>query len=170
MASVFRHSNRRRFLDASCGRTMRVRMVLVAPDWDSTCAANSSSARAGVSGSSLPKGKGQHSLFLCQSEAQITCSDYRKEDVLKEGNENKALIQLLFEEVIQGGNLAKVDEIFSADFVDLSTPDQWAGREGVKGYLRMVRTGFPDLSVTLDDVIAEGDRVVVRSTWRGTHL
>jgi len=89
---------------------------------------------------------------------------------LKEENENKALIQLLFEEVIQGGNLAKVDEIFSADFVDLSTPDQWAGREGVKGYLRMVRTGFPDLSVTLDDVIAEGDRVVVRSTWRGTHL
>lgn len=83
---------------------------------------------------------------------------------------NKALIHLLFEEVIQGGKLAKVDEIFSADFVDHSTPDQQAGREGVKGYLLMVRTGFPDLRITLDDVIAEGDRVVVRSTWSGTHL
>jgi predicted ester cyclase len=88
--------------------------------------------------------------------------------VLQEAN--KALIHLLFEEVIQGGNLAKVDDIFSADFVDHSTPDQRAGREGVKGYLLMVRTGFPDLHVTLDDVIAAGDRVVVRSTWRGTHL
>lgn len=90
------------------------------------------------------------------------------EDVLKEAN--KALVRLLFEEVIQGGNLAKVDDIFSTDFIDHSTPGQQAGREGVKEYLQMVRTGFPDLHVALDDIIAEGDRVVVRTTWCGTHL
>ena len=83
---------------------------------------------------------------------------------------NKDLIRLLFEEVINQGNLAAVGEIFSADFVDHSTPEQPAGHEGLKDYFVMVRTGFPDLRVVIDDLIAEGDKIVVRTTWRGTHL
>jgi steroid delta-isomerase-like uncharacterized protein len=84
--------------------------------------------------------------------------------------ENKALLRLVFEEALQRGNLALIDEIFAADFVDHSTPDQPVGRDGVKEYFVAVRSGFPDIRVTLDDVIAEADKVVVRTTWRGTHL
>ncbi|SRR6266567_4698239 len=83
--------------------------------------------------------------------------------------ENKALIVQLFEEALHQGNLALVDELFSSDFVDHSTPDQAAGAAGVKAYFVAVRTGFPDIHVSIDDLIAEGDRVVVYSTWRGTH-
>ncbi len=84
--------------------------------------------------------------------------------------EHKRLIQRLFNEGFNDGNLAVVYELFHPDFVDRSTPDQLAGIEGVKDYISMVRTGFPDISITIEDLIAEGDRVVVRTTWRGTHL
>jgi predicted ester cyclase len=83
---------------------------------------------------------------------------------------NKALIHLLFEEIIHRGNLTIVDEIFSANFVDHSTPEQPVGHEGLKDYLVMVRTGFPDLHVVIDDLIAEGEKIVVRTSWYGTHL
>ena len=83
---------------------------------------------------------------------------------------NKALIRRLFVEGFNSGNLAVVDEIFHPEFVDRSTPEQPVGIEGVKDYIRMVRTGFPDISITIEDLIAEEDKVVVRTTWRGTHL
>jgi steroid delta-isomerase-like uncharacterized protein len=83
---------------------------------------------------------------------------------------NKELLSRLYEEALNRGNLALVDELFAPDFVDHSTPDQPPGPAGVKGYFRAIRSGFPDIQVVLDDVIAEGDRVVVRTTWRGTHL
>ncbi len=87
---------------------------------------------------------------------------------------NKALIRQLFEQAIHRGNLAIVDEIFSTDFLDHSTPEQPAGPQGgpqgVKDYFISIRTGFPDMRVAIDDIIAEGDRLVVRTTWRGTHL
>ncbi len=67
------------------------------------------------------------------------------------------------------GNLAIVDEVFSSDFVDHSTPGQPVGPAGVKAYFAALRTGFPDIEVVIDDVIAEGEKVVVRTTWRGTH-
>jgi predicted ester cyclase len=84
--------------------------------------------------------------------------------------ENKALIRLLFDEALQRGNLALINEMFSADFIDHSTPDQQAGPNGVKDYFSAIRTGFPDIHVTLEDVIAEGDKVVVYTIWRGIHL
>ena len=83
---------------------------------------------------------------------------------------NKALMHRLFAEGFNSGNLAIVDEIFHPEFVDLSTPEQPPGIEGVKDYIRMVRTGFPDISVAIEDLVAEEDKVAVRTTWRGTHL
>ena len=84
--------------------------------------------------------------------------------------ENKALIRLVFEEAFNRGNLAIVDQIFSPHFVDLSTPDQPIGPQGVKDYFAMIRTGFPDMQAAIDVLIAEGDGVAVRTVWRGTHL
>jgi steroid delta-isomerase-like uncharacterized protein len=84
--------------------------------------------------------------------------------------ENKALIRLVFEEAFNRGNLTIVDELFSPHFVDLSTPGQPIGPQGVKDYFAMVRAGFPDMQVAIDVLIAEGDRVALRTVWRGTHL
>ncbi len=84
--------------------------------------------------------------------------------------ENKALLSRLFEEAFQQGNLTTVDDNFSTGFVDHSTPEQAAGPQGVKSYFIAIRAGFPDIRVAIDDLIAEDDKVVVRSTWSGTHL
>lgn len=84
--------------------------------------------------------------------------------------QNKALLHRLYKEALQQGNLALIDQLFSPAFIDHSTPDQPAGPAGVKAYFREIRSAFPDIQVTLDDLIAEGDRVVARTTWRGTHL
>lgn len=85
--------------------------------------------------------------------------------------ENKAVVRRLFEEVWEKGNLAVADEIFAADYVhhDPSTPDFGRGPEGEKKRATLYRTAFPDLRLTIDDMIAEGDTVVTRWTARGTH-
>jgi|SRR5579884_420783 steroid delta-isomerase-like uncharacterized protein len=84
--------------------------------------------------------------------------------------ENKALIRRVFDEALNAGNLSLLDRLFADDFVDNATPEQRTGPQGVKDYFRAVRTGFPDMRVTIDDLLAEDDKVVVRTTWRGTHL
>ena len=83
--------------------------------------------------------------------------------------ENKTLIRRVFDEALNGGNLSVVDELFAPDFVDNSTPEQVSGPVGVKDYFHAVRAVFPDMHLSIDDLIAEGDKVVVRTTWRGTH-
>lgn len=83
--------------------------------------------------------------------------------------ENKALIRRVFDEALNAGKLSLLDQLFASDFVDNATPEQRPGPQGVKDYFQSVRTGFPDMQVTIDDLIAEGDKVVVRTTWRGTH-
>jgi len=83
---------------------------------------------------------------------------------------NKALMRRLFEEGFHSGKLIVVDEVFHPNFVDRSTPEQPPGTEGVKDYISMVRTGFPDISITIEDLVAEEESVVVRTTWRGTYL
>lgn len=84
--------------------------------------------------------------------------------------ENKALIQRVYAEGFNQGILTVVDEVFSPHFLDRSTPEQIPGTDGVKHYITAVRKGFPDISVTIEDVIATEDQVVVRTTWRGAHL
>lgn len=83
---------------------------------------------------------------------------------------NKAIMQRVFEEGLNRGRLEVVDELFSTQFVDHSTPEQVAGTVGVKEYFVAVRGGFPDMRVSIEDIVAEGEKVVVRTTWRGTHL
>src|SRR5690348_4385021 len=83
--------------------------------------------------------------------------------------ENKAIIRRLVEEALNQGKLETIDTLFAADFVDRSTPDQPPGPAGVKRYIAQVRADVPDLRVSIDDLIAEGDKVVIRTTWRGTH-
>jgi steroid delta-isomerase-like uncharacterized protein len=84
--------------------------------------------------------------------------------------ENKAKVRLLIEEFINKGNLAVADKTFATNFVNHSpaagaTPD----RQGFKQYITTLHTAFPDFHCSVEDLIAEGDRVVVSLMCRGTH-
>jgi steroid delta-isomerase-like uncharacterized protein len=83
--------------------------------------------------------------------------------------ENKAIIRRVIEEILNQGNLAAIDEVFDPAFVDRSSPDQPVGPEGVRAFVSSVRADFPDLHMDINDLIAEGDKVVIRTTWRGTY-
>jgi steroid delta-isomerase-like uncharacterized protein len=83
---------------------------------------------------------------------------------------NKALIRRFYEEVESKGRLELVDEMFAPTFVDTGHPERGTGPESVKAHVREMRMRFPDLTVTVDQLIAEGDWVAARLTSRGTHL
>jgi len=85
--------------------------------------------------------------------------------------ENKALVRRWVEEIWNKGNLSVADEIFAPDYVayDPSTPDLGRGPEREKKATSLYRTAFPDLRLTIEDLVAEGDTVVTRWTARGTH-
>jgi|SRR5579859_433930 len=83
--------------------------------------------------------------------------------------ENKAIIRRVIAEIINQGKLDVIDELFAPDFVDRSTEEQAPGPEGVRQFVSAMRADFPDLAIRIDDLIAEGDKVVIRTTWQGTH-
>jgi steroid delta-isomerase-like uncharacterized protein len=85
--------------------------------------------------------------------------------------QNKALVRRSIEDVWNKGNYAVVDELLTSDFV-VHTPnpaDEVHGPDGVKQYFAGLREAFPDLHFTIEDQVADGDRVVTRWTARGTH-
>ncbi|HLJ35411.1 MAG TPA: ester cyclase [Ktedonobacteraceae bacterium] len=85
--------------------------------------------------------------------------------------ENEALAFCFFQEVSNEGNLDLLDEILSPDFIDHNPlPGAPPGPEGAKQFVAMMHTAFPDMHVTIEDVIATEDKVVVRVTVGGTHL
>lgn len=81
-------------------------------------------------------------------------------------NTNKTIINRLFNEVISQKNLEIINELFSPDFVDHSTPEQARGPEGVKAFLTGIFARIIDLHVIVEDMIAEDHKVVVRTTWK----
>lgn len=85
--------------------------------------------------------------------------------------QNKMIEGRLIEEVWNRGNFAVVDELIAGDYLGhSSTPGgETHGRAGYKRYYAGLREAFPDLQVTVEDQIAEGDKVVTRWTARGTH-
>jgi steroid delta-isomerase-like uncharacterized protein len=84
--------------------------------------------------------------------------------------ENKALVRRFDEEVWGKGNLAVADELLATNFVLHAPPPEVApDLEGYKQWVSTARTAFPDLQTTIEDMIAEGDKVVTRWTVRGTH-
>ncbi len=83
--------------------------------------------------------------------------------------QNKAVITRLVD-FINTGNLAIVDEVAAPDYVEHDPfPGQQPGRECLKAVIPMTRDAFPDLEWVTDEMVAEGDTVSSRFTWRGTH-
>ena len=82
---------------------------------------------------------------------------------------NKALVRRFVEEVVNRGNKKLLAELVAADHVRHVPDGDLYGREGVRIDIAEWRAGFPDLKLVLEDLIAEGDRVVSRFVLRGTH-
>jgi predicted ester cyclase len=79
---------------------------------------------------------------------------------------NKQVIRKLYEDCINPGRLELLSELVSDDYVGLR------GDRGPAGFATTVtglRAGFPDIRFTIDDLVAEGDRVIIRWNWRATH-
>jgi steroid delta-isomerase-like uncharacterized protein len=84
---------------------------------------------------------------------------------------NKALVRRLYEEVFNKRNLAVADELLSSESINHDDPHA-VGRVGsgaLKGAVQMLTAAFPDFHMTIEDMVAEGDKVVVRVTASGTH-
>ena len=87
--------------------------------------------------------------------------------------ENRALFERYFDQVANKDNLDLADEIFAADYQhhDPANPDPrpMIGSQAVKDHLTSLKGAFPDLVFDIDDIVAEGDSIVVRWTARGTN-
>lgn len=84
---------------------------------------------------------------------------------------NKATLLRFYEEVINQGNVAVVDELMTSDFVHHGETlfPRIEGREAIKAGVGGVINAYPDGHTTVEDVVAAGDVVVCRLSWRGTH-
>src|SRR5215831_2896533 len=83
--------------------------------------------------------------------------------------QNKAVVRRLIEDHWNAKNQALVGDLF-APTTSIHTPDGvFAGHEGASSLLQAYATGFPDFRVTIDDLIADADKVVVRWTFTGNH-
>ena len=87
-------------------------------------------------------------------------------------DQNKALARRNFEEVWNQGKLAVIDELVARDatFHDPNVPGgKFTGPEGLKQFVEIYKKAFPDVQLTINDQVAEGDKVVSRWTGTGTH-
>jgi steroid delta-isomerase-like uncharacterized protein len=85
---------------------------------------------------------------------------------------NKIVSRRFFEEVFGKGKLNVLDEIIAKDYVNSgpgTLPGLPTGPEGAKQLVTVYRNAFPDVRFTIDEQIAEGDKVVTRWTADGTH-
>lgn len=84
--------------------------------------------------------------------------------------QNKALVRRFVEEVQSRGNIDALDEICSPEFVNHSAPPGVPSNcEGVKQLTAMFRQAFPDSYFSVEDMLAEGDKVATRKTFHGSH-
>ena len=85
--------------------------------------------------------------------------------------QNKTAVRRLFDELWNKGNLQVADELIASTYThhDASTPDVGRGPESEKNRVKLYRTAFPDLRLTVEDMIADGETVVARWSCRGAH-
>ena len=84
--------------------------------------------------------------------------------------ENKQFMRRFVEEAINQKNLHAIDQLVAEDFVEhVPFPGQGPGREGLKYAVASLLSGFPDMRWTIEEQVAEGEKVVSRFTMTGTH-
>jgi steroid delta-isomerase-like uncharacterized protein len=83
--------------------------------------------------------------------------------------ENKVVVRRFIEEIFVKGNVDAVDRFATADFAPHSWPSVAPGAENLKQAVKRVSAGLTGVSMKIEDMIAEEDRVAVRLTARATH-
>jgi steroid delta-isomerase-like uncharacterized protein len=85
--------------------------------------------------------------------------------------QDKAIVRRVFEELWNQGNLSVADQLFTPNYTDhdSSSPDFGHGPESERKRVTFYRNAFPDMRLTIEDLIAEGDTVVARWSCHGTH-
>lgn len=89
---------------------------------------------------------------------------------------NKAIVKRVVEEVLNKGNMATFDELFADDYVmhNMPVPDMPGNKEGFRKVVLGTRQAFPDVSVHIDDIVAEGEFAVfhdhVEATSKGDFM
>lgn len=84
--------------------------------------------------------------------------------------ENKQIVRRFIEEAINKGNVDASADYIAEDVVELVPfPGQGPGLSGLKDVLRGLRVAFPDMHWTIEEQIAEADKVLTRFTWTATH-
>ena len=84
--------------------------------------------------------------------------------------DNKAKMRRFAEEVVQNGNFAVLDELVAPNFVDHNPgPGQAPGAEGIKQFFTAMHAAVSDLRVSVEQILAEGDKVVAHVSISGKH-
>ena len=84
--------------------------------------------------------------------------------------DNKAKMRRFAEEVVQNGNVAVLDELVAPNFVDHNPgPGQAPGAEGIKQFFTAMHAAVSDLRVSVEQILAEGDKVVAHVSISGKH-
>lgn len=96
-----------------------------------------------------------------------------------DGDVMKAIVRRHFEEVLNLGSVDVIEELYSDDYVldapfsSDGLPQEHAvtsGRTGLRERVELFRTAFPDITFSVEEMLAEGDAVAARYIFRGTHL
>jgi steroid delta-isomerase-like uncharacterized protein len=93
------------------------------------------------------------------------------EEMSVSAEENKAVVRREIEEIFTQGNLDAAEDVYAPNYYSHQPAgsEDISGLEAIKQFAAGVRQAFPDMEITLEDQIAEGDKVVTRFTSRGTH-
>lgn len=86
--------------------------------------------------------------------------------------QNKALVRRLYEDIVNGRNMEKSRELCPPDYVHHDPSLPGGNIQGLDNYLHTIAfffTAFPDLHITVEEVIADEEKVATRWTWTGTH-
>jgi steroid delta-isomerase-like uncharacterized protein len=86
-------------------------------------------------------------------------------------SDNKATMLSVYEEVFNGGNLELIDELIADDFVDHEElpPGMPGGKEAPRAMTSMMRGAFPDFHVAVEEMLEDGNKVITRARFSGTH-
>jgi steroid delta-isomerase-like uncharacterized protein len=83
--------------------------------------------------------------------------------------QNKAITRRYFEELWNQNNLAVIDEIIAPDVVGHASGQTFRGADALRGRAKNLRSTYSEVRFTMDDQIAEGNKVLIRWTFRGKH-
>jgi steroid delta-isomerase-like uncharacterized protein len=101
---------------------------------------------------------------------QLSPKTHKQQEIDRMSTEaSKTIVRRFIDEVFVHGQVDAVDELATADFVPHSWPSVKPGIENLKAAVKRVSAGLSDVSMKIEEMIAEGDRVAVRLTAHGRH-